>query len=239
MRPDDASRDVNAYTPDDDAHTIWYDEPFDGIHDDDGNITDRHLAYGADASDEWEHLYSERPTLLQSAFNALWWRVRPLIFLLAFITPLIVVGLLLILAGVLVGDDAGERDSAAAPSPIATVAPVNPQWPAGLTFASHTVAARIRNTITSAAEQHGYAFEGTPGLVWSLAVEPYQNSALDPQLTLYGPDGSRLCGDAGCAAGESQSALTVILNAPGTYRVVIESASGTGTGLYLFTLDDG
>lgn len=241
--PDYMPDDLPEQPLDDDAYEIAYDTALDDAHEIDGEARDDYIE---DESRAWWR-HTERAPLW-----ARWWARRHwLLYLAAFLTPLLVVVGLLALLLTLAGDGAGDTVATSIPatstdtalsagSSPATGTPVRaPEWPPGVTFAHHTTPARIRNIFTAPGEHHGYAFEGTTGEVWLIAVEPYQASGTDPALTLYGPDGARLCQDAGCAAGQPRSQIAVVLNASGTYRVVVKSASGTRTGLYLLTLDDG
>ncbi len=241
--PDLIPDDLPEQPLDDDAYEIAYDTALDDAHELTGDTRD---AYVEDESRAWWQHTARAPLW------ARWWARRHwLLYLAAFLTPLLVFAGLLVLLLALSGDDAGTASQPPAPAtgtnpalaiplPTATDPPaLSPEWPPGIAFAQHTTPARIRNIFTAPGEHHGYAFEGFAGEVWIIAVEPYQNSGTDPVLVLYGPDGTRICQDASCAEGQPRSQIALVLNTSGTYRLVVKSASGTRTGLYLLTLDDG
>lgn len=219
--------------PGDDSHILYYDDALDDAHDDGGMLDD---ATFEDATD-WNRLYDERPSLLVR----LWQHAHWAIYAGALLTPLVVIGGLLLALNALDGG-AGSASPAAptvtdtAPPPTATPV-IAAEWPADVTFAAHTTPARIRNRFAAPGERHGYAFEGAAGEVWRIAVEPYQGSATDPRITLYGSDGVQRCAEGMCADQIAQSSLAILLDTGGTYRLVVDSASGTATGLYLLTLD--
>lgn len=228
-RADDNAPDI----PGDDSHILYYDDTLDDAHDDSGTLDDNTFE---DATD-WNRLYAERPSLPVR----LWQHAHWVVYAGAFLTPLIVIGGLLLALNALDGGEDSANPAAptvtdTAPPPTAT-AVIAAEWPADVTFAAHTTPARIRNRFNTPGARHGYAFEGEAGDAWQIAVEPYQGSATDPRITLYGPDGVQRCAGGVCADHIAQSSLTIALDTSGTYRLVVDSASGTATGLYLLTLD--
>lgn len=246
--PDDLSHDDRP----DDLHDIAPDDlpPQDDLPDEALDTGDYAIAYD-DPHDDTPYDDDPSPDVDRPPLWVRWWARRHwAIYLAAFLTPLIVLGTLFALLLALEGDeDATAPGNAAAPlgtdtaltfaSPTASADPnLTPEWPTNINFTPHTTPARIRHTFSVPGEHHGYQFEGHAGDVWIITVEPYQRSGTDPMVTLYGPEGTRICQNADCA-GDSRSEIVVALNADGTYRVVVTSASGISTGYYLLTLDDG
>lgn len=228
-------------TADSGGYELYYDEPLDADHDASGTVNPAHLARAA--SDAWMHLDHDHPSWLAR----LWWEARWIIYLAAFVLPLLILIAFLLLLNAL-GLSGNNRDDAATSRPTLAAThppadlptqvhtlPPNPEWPATVTFVSHSTPARIRNTFY--AGQHGYAFWGEVGHVWSISAEPYGDSLFDPNMTFYDPAGKRICIADDCITGAARTQIAYTIPESGIYRVVVESASGTGTGAYLLTLD--
>jgi hypothetical protein len=198
---------------------VYHDEPLDQAHDEQG------FSHDPDNSGPRERLNAVPPTLVLR----LRWRLRGLVYLGAFLLPLLILLLPLAVIAALNGDD----DSPVAPD----TAAINPQWPAEVEFVAHTVPAMIKNDLPLAGMKQGYRFRGQAGQVWLIIVEPQEGSTLDPQITLYSPSGEVLAQNDARSPGESAAALTIPLPQRGDYRLVVESAqNGLTTGAYLMTL---
>lgn len=205
----------------------YFDEALDVAHDDEGYLEQAFIEAAHRRTEAWEHL-EPAPAAF---WMRVWWQARWAIFAAAFALPMLVIGATFGVFALLHDDSPPD---AAAVIPLPTAELLTPQWTPGLVFALHSVPARIRNTLSAPGEQHGYAFEGQAGMTWTFTVAPYDNSGVDVRLMLYDPTGASACPPTGCAAGVP---LTVALPQSGTYRAVIDSASGAGVGLYLLTVD--
>lgn len=201
----------------------YYDESLDIAHDEEGYLEAALIEMAHRQAAAWTHLHPARPGL----WARLWWQARWVIYGAAFVLPLLVIGLGLGLLALLHRADLAPA-VAPLPAPAPTAALFTPPWSPDLSFAGHTIPARIRDRLPAPGAQRGYTFEGQAGMTWTLAVLPYDESGIDPRLTLYDPAGALLCQGAEC---------TLVLPLSGTYRVVIASASGAGVGLYLLTLE--
>ncbi|MBI5960160.1 MAG: hypothetical protein HY866_15575 [Chloroflexi bacterium] len=202
-------------------HIVYYDEPLDQAHDQDG------FSHDPDSSGSWEHLYAVHPTLIQR----LRWHTRGVIYLAAFVLPMILMLIPLVIWSILDGDSSSDTGD----SPL-----IAPQWPAEVDFEPHTVPAMIKNDLPLAGMKQGYIFRGKAGQVWEIIVEPREGSTLDPQITLYTPSGGVLAQNDSRSVGEITAALTIPLTENGHYRLLVESAQGgLTTGGYLLTLFEG
>lgn len=149
-------------------------------------------------------------------------------------------GVVWVVRGVFTSDEGTPVIVTATPDPAAitgtpAVSPTVPpgaEWPQDVTYAAHTVPARIRNTLHARGDQHGYQFAGTAGAVWEIAASTYAQSGVIPSLRVFGPDGAELTPEGGTV-----SQVQVTLVADGPVRVVVgASTSGAPTGLYLLTV---
>ncbi|MCD4685043.1 MAG: hypothetical protein K8S97_03800, partial [Anaerolineae bacterium] len=176
------------------GHELYYDEPLDAVHDANGTVDPAHLARAASNSGAWTRLQHQTPSLLARV----WWETRWIIYLAAFVLPILVLIVFLVLLNALgLGDNNADDNTAATSRPtLSTTAgthsgppteiptlPPHPEWPATVTFVSHSIPARIRNTLN--AGQHGYAFWGDTGHAWLISAEAYDGSAFDPNIKLY------------------------------------------------------
>lgn len=157
--PRDPADDNVPDIPDDDSHILYYEDALDDAHDDDGALDEDYF----DDTTAWGRPYDRRPSMLVR----LWQRAHWTIYAGAFLTPLVVIGGLLLALNALDGGEDSAKPAApivtdTAPPPTATPV-IAAEWPADVTFAAHTTPARIRNSFNTPGERHGYAFEGEPG----------------------------------------------------------------------------
>jgi len=216
-------------TNEDNAHVLYYEETLDDALDAEGE----HLRapFADNTQHSWANLTPQHPSWLVN----LWWRARWAVYALAFFTPLAIFGAL----GALVWALNGDAAPAALPSVTATPAPtatvLAPQWSPDVIFATHTVPARIRDVLSAPGARRGYQFQGHAGEVWTLAVEPLPDETLTPTLFFYAPDGQRICAARCTDAGDAQ--IVALLETAGLYRVVVQAADETSTGLFLLTVN--
>ncbi len=160
----------------------------------------------------------------------------------SFALPLLIIFGLFGLMLALSGDDpapASGSQPAYTPSMLPTQEPTpvaGAAWPADLFYVPHTVPALIKDDILYLGAQMGYRFFGQAGTVWAITVEA-RESALDPQVTLFGPGGAVIATNDNRAAGVTAADLVVTLPETGDYRVVVESsAANPTTGSYLLAV---
>ena len=216
----------------DGAHVLYYDETLDDALDDSGE----HLRapFAGNVQRAWAELTPHHPSWLVN----LWWRARWAVYALAFLTPLVIFGVLGALMGLL-SNTHSATSTAPQVAPVvqitATPAPVIvPEWPPDVVFAAHTVPARIRDALDVPGARRGYQFQGRAGEVWTIAVEPLPDQALTPEALFYGPDGKRIC-PTGCTSG-GDARLVALLEEDGLYRLVVQADDGVSTGLFLLTV---
>lgn len=205
-------------------YVVYYDYPLDQAHDEQG--------YSAEPDDSgaWARLYDVRPTLLQR----LWWRSRWIVYLGSFSIPLLMLAVLLLIGRATHANhpSAASNESTRTPAPLMTG-----DWPPEIDYAQNTVPAMIRNDLPLAGMKQGYLFYGTAGRTWRITAAPDDESALDPQITLYAPSGALLQQNDNRSPDTTEAEIVIVLPENGAYRLVIEAAApGLTTGKYLLTL---
>ena len=232
MPDDDFSSAADTESGEDAAHIIYYDYELDDVHDEAGWVE----ASGLDDPDAaWEHLYDRPPTWIER----LWWRGRWLVNGVAFGLPLVLLVALFALGELT--DSSGDTST-----PVLTAATnvtpspepgesVTGAWPAGVTFARHTVPAMIRDSLAGG-ERKGYQFAGRGGFLWTITVAPAPGSAFDPQITLYGPSGEVVASNDNRVPGDPTASLALRLDEDGPYRLVVEAAGGAASGSYVLSV---
>ena len=216
----------------DSAEIHYYDRALEDAHDDAG-------VYDASGEDS-RAMVAVSLTRWENVWAWVWWQRRWIIPLIALLVPLLLLAGGFIVLTLLSGD---ESDSAPAVSGTMTIDVPTPvqtaDWPPSLTFIEHTIPTLIRHELPFAGAMHGYVFVGAAGAVWRIEVEPDYDSALDPMVRVYGPDGREFATNDNRATGALSAEVRVTLPGDGAYRVVIQSGGeGLTTGVYWLTVSE-
>ncbi|MCL4879978.1 MAG: hypothetical protein KJ064_25205 [Anaerolineae bacterium] len=107
-------------------------------------------------------------------------------------------------------------------------------FPADVSQQFITVPARIDHVL-GLGQKHGYRFFLDPGLTWIMTV--YSDGTLDPQLSLYGPDGVIIQLDDDSGGDGISSQISFQAPVSGQYALLIQSAGdGSSSGGYTLTV---
>ncbi|MBI5931668.1 MAG: hypothetical protein HY862_20330 [Chloroflexi bacterium] len=104
--------------------------------------------------------------------------------------------------------------------------PVGGDFPTDAAQQFIRIPARIEDTLSSG-QRRGYTFVAKPGFTWEIIAIPDDGSALDPVLSLYGPDGIIMDFNDNLAEGDTTAQITLTVQQEGVYAVLIEGARGS------------
>ncbi len=146
------------------------------------------------------------------------------------LTASLFVGIVIVTAiVVLVWSEPRERfvvvtSAATLPADLPSI-PIGGDFPTDAAQQFVRIPARIEDTLQSG-QRRGYTFVVKPGFTWQI-IAVSDDSALDPVLSLYGPDGIIMDFNDNVSPDVTTAQITLTVQQEGVYAVMMEGAKGS------------